>query len=398
MPTFKYVAMTAGGERVAGSLAAASEQSLLQELEGRSLTPVLLTRQAETDSPGTRRVASTRQVAVAYAQLADLLRAGVPLLRALRLLANQKSAPRLSAVFAEVSDAVASGSDLAEAMSQHPEAFATIHVAMVRAGEKGGFLEAVLARLGQFLNSQADLRARILGSLIYPCVLVAAGILAMGLIFGVFIPMFRQVFDRMPLGFLTRAVLAISDGVHSYGLVLLLVLAAVGVVAWRVWRREDVRAAVERARLRLPVLGPLTRMIAVARFCRILGTMLANSIPVLSAMQIARDAAGLAALEEAIDEATEAVRQGQPLAPPLQKCGLFPEDVLEMISVGESANTLDTVLVTVADTLEARLDRMLSVAVKLIEPAMLMIMAVIIGLVAMALILPMTQMGRHLSG
>ena len=396
MPSFRYTALTASGERVVGMLAGASEQAVLAELETRNLTPVSLTVEDERRPVLARRIASTRQLATAYTQLADLLRAGVPLMRGLRLLAGQKSAPRLSKVFGEIADAVAEGRDLADAMSDRPEVFPPIHVAMVRAGEKGGFLEAVLARLGRFMTAQAELRAKVIGNLIYPCILVAVGSVVLALVFGVFIPMFKPLFEKMDLPASTRLVLATSDLVSRYGLLLLLALG--GIVALGVWlsRREDVREAIERARVRAPILGPLTRALAVSRFCRILGTMLANSIPMLTAMQIARDAAGNRLLERAIEEATEAVRQGQPLAPPLAQSGLFPEDIIEMISVGESANNLDEVLLGIADTVDGRVDRLLSTAVKLIEPVMLKALAVVVGFVAMSLILPMTRISQNL--
>jgi len=396
MPSFRYTALTASGERVVGMLAGASEQAVLAELETRNLTPVSLTVEDERRPVLARRIASTRQLATAYTQLADLLRAGVPLMRGLRLLAGQKSAPRLSKVFGEIADAVAEGRDLADAMSDRPEVFPPIHVAMVRAGEKGGFLEAVLARLGRFMTAQAELRAKVIGNLIYPCILVAVGSVVLALVFGVFIPMFKPLFEKMDLPASTRLVLATSDLVSRYGLLLLLALG--GIVALGVWlsRREDVRETIERARVRAPILGPLTRALAVSRFCRILGTMLANSIPMLTAMQIARDAAGNRLLERAIEEATEAVRQGQPLAPPLAQSGLFPEDIIEMISVGESANNLDEVLLGIADTVDGRVDRLLSTAVKLIEPVMLMALAVVVGFVAMSLILPMTRISQNL--
>lgn len=417
MPSFEYIALTAKGERVVGELAGVSEQAVLAELETRALTPVSLSEQQEGARGGAGglsrlrggwfggRIASTRQLATSYAQLADLLRAGVPLLRALRLLGGQKARRglRLAKVWAEVAEAVASGSDLAEAMSAANSdgrvVFSPIHIAMVRAGEKGGFLEQVLERLGKFLGAQADMRSKVIGSLIYPSILVVVGALVMGAIFGFFIPMFRGFLEKAPLGPLTRAVLGLSTIVREYGLVLLVLLVIAATAVWRASKRPDVREKIAVWLVRSPVVGPLLKAMAVARFCRILGTMLANSIPMLASMQIARDAAGNPLLERAIDEATEAVRQGQPMAPPLAaaggggKAGLFPEDVIEMISVGEQANNLDAVLVTIAETVEGRVDRMLSAAVKLIEPLMLMLLAAVIATVAMALLLPITRMG-----
>lgn len=393
MPSFRYTALTPAGDRVAGAIAGATEQAVLAELETRRLTPVSLAEH-ETRRRSRRSRVSTRAIATAYAQTADLLRAGVPLLRALKLLGSQRSQPRIAAVFTELADAVAQGTELADAMAVRPDVFARIHVAMVRAGEKGGFLESVLARLGQFLRAQADLKSKIVGNLIYPAVLVVFGALALGLVFGVFIPMFRPIFSKLELNALTRAVFAVSDLIAYAGAYILAVLIVGAVALWRASKRPSVRARLSRLRAGAPVLGPLVRSVAVARFCRVLGTLLANSIPLLAAMQIARDAAGDAVLEEAIDAATEAVRQGEGLARPLGESGLFPPDIVEMIAVGESANNLDTVLVTIAETAEERVDRMLTAGVKLVEPVMLLALAGVIGLVAMALILPMTQISQ----
>lgn len=396
MANYRYIALTAGGERVVGVLAGASEQAVLAELETRRLTPVQVSAHEERATPFARRV-SARQLATAYTQLADLLRAGVPLMRGLRLLGASKSSPRLGAVFTEVADAVAEGTELAEAMAARPEVFARIHIAMVRAGEKGGFLDSVLARLGAFLQAQADLRARVIGSLIYPAVLVFVGVAILGIIFGVFVPKFRPMFATMEeqggLPGLTKFVLGMGEVVSAWGPALAIVAVIGLVVLWRLVRQPETARKLDAIKLRLPVVGPLIAAIAIARFCRILGTMLGNSIPMLTAMQIAREAAGNAVLEDAIVKATEAVRQGQPLAPPLAESGLFAPDVVEMITVGEQANNLDDVLVTVAQTLESRIERMLQVALKLIEPLLLLVMAVVVGLVAAGLVLPISQMG-----
>jgi general secretion pathway protein F len=391
MPSFRYTAITTTGEKVAGILAGGSEQAILTELETRRLVPVAVTA-VKDKAPGGRRSVSARQLATSYVQLADLLRAGVPLMRSLRLLGARRAQPALAKIFTELADAVAEGKELAEAMSARPDAFTRIHVAMVRAGEKGGFLEAVFTRLGQFLHAQADLRGKIVGSLIYPCVLVFVGIFVLGGIFGFIIPKFRPIFARIPLNSLTRSVLGLSDFVAHYGLYMLGAAIVATILAWRATKRPEVRRRMDIVKLRAPVIGPLTRTLAVARFCRILGTLLSNAIPMIAAMQIARDAVGNSIMEEAVDKATEAVRQGQPLAPPLAESRLFGDDIVEMISVGESANNLDAVLVTIADTVESRLDRQLSAAVKLIEPAMLLMLATVIGTIAIALILPMTQL------
>lgn len=391
MPTFEYIAIDAQGARMTGVLAGNSPQAVYSELESRRLTPVRVKEKAEGVA---FRGVGARALATVYTQLSDLLRAGVPLMRALALLSRSKSNPRLGVVFRRLAERVGDGGELGEAMSEHPTIFPRVHVAMVRAGEKGGFLEQVFDQLGKFVMGEAELRSRIVGSLIYPMILVVVGTLVLGVIFGFFVPMFREgMFSRLEsLPPVTSLVLGISDLVTRFGLVLLGVLAAIGIAGWRIRKDARVRRALSVFRTRAPVLGPLTRALATARFCRLLGTMETNGVPLLAAMSIARDAAGNALMEEAIDDAIEAVRGGQPLAGPLGRSGLFGEDIVEMIGVGEAAGNVDGVLLTIAQTLEGRVDRLLSGAVKLIEPLLLLMIAGVIGLVAVGLILPMMQM------
>lgn len=392
MASYEYIAVTGTGERVMGVLAGGNSQAILSELETRRLTPVSVKEIEDRPAGVVRRRVSTRALAMNYIQLADLLRAGVPLMRAIRLLGARKSNPVLAKVFSELADAVADGNELAEAMAARPDTFSRVHVAMVRAGEKGGFLEAVLARLGTFQLAQADLRSKVISSMIYPSMLVLVGTGILSLIFGIFIPMFKPIFAKMQLGILTKTVLALSDLVSSYGLFVLAALVVLAFTAWRLLRDRRVRVRLDREKFRIPIVGPILRAFAVARFCRILGTMLTNAIPLIAAMQIAKDAAGSIVMEEAIEAASDSVKQGQHLAPPLQQSGLFADDIVEMISVGESANNLDSVLIAVAETLEQRLDRQLTAAVKLIEPILLMVLAAVVGLVALSLVLPMTQL------
>ena len=392
MPAFEYTALNAGGERIAGVLSGATEQAVLSELESRRLVPVSIRTKPERAVRRRGRV-SSRALAASYLQLADLLRAGVPLLRSLRLLAGRKSNPRLGALFKDIVENVAKGAELSEAMEQHAEVFPRIHIAMVRAGERGGFLEQVLARLGQFVMNQAELRSKVVGNLVYPVMLLAIGTLVLGLVFGVFIPKFKPIYDHVEnMPTISTLVFGAGALVSRYGLYVLFGVIALGVGLWRVAAREDVRRRIDEFRTRMPVVGPLVRAMSAARFCRLLGTMLGNGVPLLTAMQISREAAGNSLMEEAIVGATEAVRAGQPLAGPLLESGLFADDVVEMISVGESANNLDDVLTTIATTIEARVDRMLTAAVRLLEPLLLVIKALVVAVVAAGLILPMTKM------
>lgn len=394
MPTYAYTALSSTGQRVSGLLAAASEQAVLSELESRKLTPVAVEQAKDNAMRGLR--VSARKLGESYVQIGDLLNAGVPLMRSLKLLASRKSQPKLATIYRELADAVSEGSEMAEAMTRRPGVFPRIHIAMIRAGEKGGFIEAVFLRLGKFVLAQAELKSKIVGSLVYPTLLVFFGILILGVVFGVFVPMFRPVFERMErLPMPTKLVLGMSEIVSTYGPLTVLLVVGAAITLWRLAKRPHVRRKITEVVTFMPIMGPLVRAMAAARFCRLLGTMLDNGVPLLQAMSISKEAAGNVLMEEAIDRAVESVRAGEPLSPPLASSGLFGDDVIEMINVGESANNLDKVLITIAETIETRIDRLLGVVVRLIEPLMLMAIAGVVVIVAMGLLLPMTQIGSQ---
>ncbi len=390
MGTYAYIARDSSGNRQSGTIAAASEQAALTELFGRDLAPVRVDAVRETHT--FRRAVSTRQLATAYGQLADLLKVGMPLLKSLQLLSRGKSNPRLAAVMAEIAEEVSDGARLADSMATHPDMFPSIQIAMIRAGERGGFLEQVFERLGAFLENQAEMRARVVGNMIYPVMLLAVGatIVVAALVF--FVPKFETFYARIELPLPTKILMASSAVLTRYWLGLIIG----GVVAFLagswILRRPDVRQAVARWQLRIPGFGPLIASLAIARFTRILGTLLVNGVPMIAAMQISREAIGHPLLARAIDEAVEAVRAGEPLAGPLSDSGMFPEDVTEMIAVGESANNLAQVLMAIAETLEKRIDRMLQLFVRLMEPIMLLALAGVVLFIFIALIVPMLKL------
>lgn len=390
MGTFAYIARTAAGSRVEGRIAGASEQAILAELQSRALAPVSITEVRE--APRLQRRIGPRPLANAYRQLSDLVRAGVPLLRALRLLGRSRAQPRLAAVMAKIADEVADGVALADAMARHPDVFPEVQVAMVRAGERGGFLEAVLTRMGRFLDHQADLRSKVLGNLVYPIVLgtVMLGVIVYALVF--LVPKFQTFYARIELPLPTKILLGASKLLTERWPVAIALVAGLVAAAWWVHARPEARRVVAAVRRRLPLLGPLTRDLSVGRFARILGTLLENGIPLIAAMQVARDAAGDPLLVAAITEATEAVRRGETLADPLLASGLFTEEAIEVIRVGESANNLADVLGGLADTLEKRVDGMMTMLLRLMEPALLLVMGGMVFFLFMALVVPMLRM------
>lgn len=391
MPRFQYTALDPTGKRLGGVLTGQNEQSVLAELEGRALVPVQIVEKPEPIS-FRRKGLSPRRLAEVYIQIADMLQAGVPVLRALLVLAGQKDS-RVSSVFREVATAVSEGDDLGEAMSRRPDIFKPTHVAIVRAGERGGFLEDAMARLGQFVETQAELRGKLTGSMIYPLVLVAMGSIILIVIFAVLIPKIRPMFDRIEqLPAVTELVFAAATLATSYAPIVLGTVAACAVSFVLVRRKPAVQRFVDRAVLSLPGVGPLIRSVAVARFARMLGTMIANGVPMLAALRTSRMAAGNSVLEAAIEDASEQVGAGEPLASSLGNSGLFSDDVIEMLTVGEEAGNLDKVLIRIADTVEVRIERLLSNLIRLVEPLLIAAIAAVVFVIAVALILPLTQL------
>lgn len=401
MPDFRYQARELSGKQVSGVLTATSEKDALSILAARSLFPmsVALTEQSKQQaSAGSRRV-PTRYLTVFYNQLSDLLKSGVPLLRSLQLLEDQTSNPVLRAVVQDIREQVADGTRLNDAMRRHPRTFNFLSISMVKAGEEGGFLEEVLSRIAVFNEHQEELRGRVTGAMVYPMFLMTVGLAIVTVMMIWFVPEFASMFDRMQdqgtLPWATTTLLSISDLIQQRGLLLLAVLGGVifGIVYY-VQTPEGSRN-LDRLKLRLPGLGGILQSLAVARFCRMLGTLLKNGVPILQSLRIAKDASGNVILAEAIGNAADNVSSGQSLAVPLRASGQFSRDLIEMIAVGEEANNLENVLINVADNMEKRTSRRIDMVVRLLEPMLLLVMATVVTFVIAALLLPVLNMSSN---
>lgn len=396
MATFEYIAKSTSGEEVGGVMRGDSEQAVVRTLNERSLFPVRIEEQVEQVQRGWRGQIRQRDVGVMFGQLADLLCAGVPMLRALETLVRAGIGGRLVQVVLKVRNDVSGGMALADAMEQHGEVFKPVHAGMVRAGERAGFLEEVLTNLSQFIERQDELRSRVRGALIYPMVLVVIGaaLTFVGLVF--LVPKFKEFIPLEARPLPTAVLFGLSDLVveRQWLLLILLVLGVLGVRF--LLKSRFGQAWWDRWKLKIPFVGRIIRMVSITRFCRILGMMLANGVPILQALAISKDAAGSQILSDAIDEATESVRAGEPLAQPLKASEFFPAEIIEMIAVGEESNQLEKVLVQVAETFDRRTGRQVDQAVRLVEPAILVLMAVGIGFVLVGLLYPLFTLGKAL--
>jgi general secretion pathway protein F/type IV pilus assembly protein PilC len=395
---FSFDALGNNGQHTKGTLTASSEREVLAMLDARGLFPVAIVpvKGASARRGGGRRIRG-RQMATFYSQLADLLRSGVPLLRSLDVLEKQSYYPALSEILRDVRARVADGTSLGDAMAQHPRAFNELAVSMVRAGQEGGFLEDVLKRTADFTEHQEDLKAKVVGALAYPIFLATIGFIVLNVLVIVFVPKFEPIFkkleDKGELPAITQMLMAVSHGMQRHG-IWVLIAAVVVVVAFRRWVRTDSgRFKVDGLRLRIPVAGNIYLNLALARFTRILGTLLHNGIPILNALRIAKDSTGNRVLTDAIARSAENIKSGDALATPLAASKHFPRDVVEMISVGEESNNLENVLIGVSEALEKRTTRQLDLFVRLLEPMMLLVMAAITLIVVAGLLLPIFKMG-----
>jgi len=396
MPVFTYKAIGQEGEKTSGAVPAASRAAAIEAVTQRGLVPVAVDEQRPAAQPRTNLFGSVGRVSQASVEafnreLANLLAAGVSMSRALSILAREASQPAARKQWAAIHDDVAGGMALADAMARWPRSFPPVQVAMVRAGETGGFLDVVLEQIANFRSRERDLKGRVRSAMVYPVILtvLAAGILAFLLTY--FIPVFSEIFadfgENLPV--LTRAVMAVSHAVTEYGLVIAGAAALAVILARRALGSPSGRLTAERALLRVPVLGRVVARFALVRFCRMLGTLLGAGVPLVASLKVAREAIGNQVLAQAVGVSTEQVQQGKPLARSLAaNARLFPASVVEMIAVAEESGRLDDELRRLAGVYEEELDRQLRMLVALAEPALLFVVAVIVGTIVISMLLP----------
>ncbi|MCA9675212.1 MAG: type II secretion system inner membrane protein GspF [Kofleriaceae bacterium] len=334
-------------------------------------------------------------------QLATLLRAGIPLAEALGALFEQIENVRLKVPIGEVRTAVNEGSSLADALGKHKKLFDDLYISMIRAGELAGNLDTVLARLADFLDSSQKIRGKVQAAMVYPILMLGVGTVLMAILMVAVIPeitgMFKQSGKVLPLK--TRALIGVSDFIRDY--ILLLVPAIIGgIIGFRAWAKSKAGQPVWHAFiLRMPVVGKLAKMINVGRFARTLGTMLQSGVPMLRALDTAKEIVSNVIMRRAVEDAKKAVTEGDSLALTLKRSGHFPPTTIHMIATGEKSGQLEQMLNRIADDNEAEVDRQLQRMTSLLEPLMLILMAVGVGFVVFAILEPIMDMstfgGRH---
>jgi type II secretory pathway component PulF len=430
MPTFHYRALSANGQIAEGQIEAGGRTEAFRAIEGQSLRPISLkegvngkrkngaAKPAATAANGNGSSTATDGAAESgkgfsfssnkisarilenfTRLLSSLLAAGVPLSRALVILQKEAANPVAKAKWKEVHDYVVDGMTLADAMSKSPETFPKVYVAMVEAGETGGFLDVVLNQIADFQSREKEMRGKVMAALLYPAILLvlALGVVVFLLVF--FIPRFQTLFSgfgaQLPL--LTQIIVGVSEIVRSYGL-LVAVVAVIAVLLARAWIVSPAgRRTWEGLILRLPIIGNLVAQFAMSRFCRMLGTLLGAGVPLINGLNVARRSIGNQILVDAVSNSIERVKEGKALGTSLAECRtLFPGSVLEMISVAEESGKLDAELVRIANVTEGDLDRQLKTAVAMAEPLMLFLIAGFIGTIFIGMVIPIFTLQDHI--
>jgi len=398
MPLFAYKAKKDDGSTVEGMLQAETERSALDALGRQGVFPLQINESGgkstrAQEAPGarkSRRRIRIDDVGLFTQQLGDLLKAGLPINRALTTLGAQTSNATLSDLVGDLQKEVSAGKPLHEALARHPKVFSPLYTSMVKAGETGGFLEEVLQRLAAFIEKDSDLRSRIKAALAYPALLILLGTGAIGFLMVFFIPRFSEIFKNMGsnLPGSTQIVMSVSYFFRDYWMIPLAAVVLLPVVWTRLTSTFTGRLTVDRLKLAAPVYGDVARKSAIARFTRTLGTLLKSGVPILSGLAIAKEAMGNTVLMRDIDEAAAGVKQGRSLADILRRSRGFPAMVSDMIAIGEESGNLDGVLVNVANSYDNQVDRSVKVFISLFEPALLVVMAAIVGFVVISMLLP----------
>jgi type IV pilus assembly protein PilC len=421
MANFQYSALDAKGEQTDGTVSAANEAEAIQQLRAKGLYPTQIVEEGKakkgvhTVTPAKRNAkpkpkaskgnlggrVKPKNLMIFTRQLATLIDSGLPLLRSLTVLEKQEPNPVLRATISALAENVQGGSTFSECLAQHPRIFNKLYVNMVKAGELGGVLEVVLNRLAEYQEKAQKLKNKIVSAMVYPVIVmfIAVSILVFLMIF--IVPKFKEMFadtdQELPL--ISKIVFGTSEFFLSSAvgpipnIVFVFILIFILVVLFNFWgRTKGGRSAIDTLKLKLPVLGDIQRKSAVSRFARTLGTLVTSGVPILQALNITRDTAGNVVISQAIEKVHEAVKEGETIVTPLQASGVFPNMVISMVDVGEETGQLPEMLLKVADVYDDEVDNSVTALTSILEPLMIVFLALIVGSVVFALFLPLIKM------
>ena len=421
MPKYSYVAMDSRGKESKGTIEVASQNEAIGRVKEMGLFP---TKIVEVDKvkeapdkrakiagkpagkkkginlniqiPGLSGRVKSKVLTTFTRQLATLVDAGLPLLRGLRVLEKQEKNPTLKSIIAELALAIEGGSTFSESLAQHPKVFNRLFINMVKAGELGGVLEVVLNRLAEFMEKAQKIKGKVIAAMFYPvAVLIVATVILLILMVKV-VPSFKQVFEGMlegaSLPAFTRLVLGISEAIKDHILVTSGVVAACFVVFLLFIRTKFGRHVWDKFKLKMPVLGPVVSKVAISRFTRTLGTLVSSGVPILQALTIVKETAGNVIVSNAVGQVHESVKEGETITAPLEASGVFPPMVISMVDVGEQTGALPEMLLKIADNYDEEVDNAVAAMTSLLEPIMIVFLAVVVGSIVIAMFMPLIEL------
>jgi type IV pilus assembly protein PilC len=423
MPKYSYVAMDSRGKESKGTIEVASQNEAIGRVKEMGLFP---TKIVEVDKvkeapdkktkvagkpagkkkggginlniqiPGLSGRVKSKVLTTFTRQLATLVDAGLPLLRGLRVLEKQENNPTLKSIIAELALAIEGGSTFSEALAQHPKVFNRLFVNMVKAGELGGVLEVVLNRLAEFMEKAQKIKGKVIAAMFYPvAVLIVATVILLILMVKV-VPSFKQVFEGMlegsQLPAFTRLVLGISEAIKDHIVITSGVVAVFVVIFLLFIRTKFGRHVWDKFKLKMPVLGPVVSKVAISRFTRTLGTLVSSGVPILQALTIVKETAGNVIVSNAVSQVHESVKEGETITAPLEASGVFPPMVISMVDVGEQTGALPEMLLKIADNYDEEVDNAVAAMTSLLEPIMIVFLAVVVGSIVIAMFMPLIEL------
>jgi general secretion pathway protein F len=401
MPVYEYKGVTGSGRNVSGVQDGEGLKAVKSKLKKEGIIVLDIHEGSSTLAARRETLSFTfgarvrlGDVANATRQLATLLSSGLPLMDALSVLVEQEENAGLRGALSSVRDGVREGASLADALKENPKVFSPLYINMVSAGEASGTLEITLDRLADFLDDQVRFRGRMSAALAYPAFMTIIGVSMLIFIFSFVMPriigMFQDMKQQLPI--ITLVLLAVVRFLSTFWWALLLAFAGGAYYFRRYARTQAGKENIDARLLRLPVFGTLIRMIAVSRFTRTLGTLLQSGVPTLAALDIVKNVIGNSVLANAVQKARENVREGEPIADPLRRSGLFPPVVVQMVTVGEKSGELEKMLLKISDSFDRTVETRLTGLLALLEPVIILAMGLVIGFVVIAIMLPMLEM------
>ncbi len=398
MPTFTYEAFEPSGRVVRGSVEADNPANVLTKLQGLNYTVVDVVEKkgAGGFSLTTKRMGKVKlaSLVIFSRQFATMINAGINLLKCLDILEAQTKDPALKWTIGEVRKDVVGGSSLTEALAKHPRVFSKLYVSMVKAAEVGGILDTILDRLATFLEKEQEITGRIKGAMVYPCVVLVFAVIMVFAMFLFVLPTFKEIFKEFgeELPFVTKALFMLSDFMRAYWFLIPMVPFAIYMGAKWWYTTEKGHFALDRMKLKIPVIGEMVQKMAISRFSRTLGTLVNSGVPMLRALEIVAETAGNVVISQAVDNARASVREGQKISRPLEESGWFPMMVTQMIDVGEETGRMSDMLIKVASFYDQEVDVAVKALTSLIEPVLIIFLGGIVGFIVASIMVPMFTM------